>query len=97
LEAYWKNPGAEDWASQTLFVTPPWGGEPIHSKISENIHTYALKLERPPADESRPATGAYFFSVERPYNPANFGTRGYDSDLGILLRRVAIQKVEAFP
>jgi hypothetical protein len=39
----------------------------------------------------RTPTGRYRFSVERPYDPRAYGQRGYDADLGVLLRRVTIR------
>jgi hypothetical protein len=49
------------------------------------------RLVRPADDRERGPTGTYTLRVERPYDPAQSGLRGYASDLGVPLRRIIIQ------
>lgn len=90
IEAYWDAP-TPDWPEQTLLVTPPWGGEPLRLTAVEQMRTLKGQLTRPANDADRAATGIYSFNVAHPYNPAEYGIRGYDSDLGVVIRRINIR------
>ncbi len=86
----WSPPSA-DWSSQTLRVTPPWGGDPLRLTVEAGEHRIRGELERPADDADRAATGSYSLKVERPYNPEQNGLRGYYSDLGVPMRRIIIR------
>lgn len=85
------SPPEKDWTRQDLLVTPPWGGEPLELAVPAGDQHIRGILARPAGDADRPATGTYSFHVERPYDPARFGLRGYSSDLGVLMRRISIR------
>lgn len=89
-ECLWDSPTPE-WPEQILLITPPWGGEPIRLAINEELDTRTIGITRPGDDEKRNATGVYTFHVEHPYDPAKYGIRGYDSDLGVVMRRIVIR------
>ena len=80
-----------EWTKQTLRILPPWGGEPARVEVSNGWQTVETALERPANDAERAGTGAYSLSVERPYDPADYGLRGYSSDLGVMMRRISIR------
>ena len=81
----------EDWKQQTLRVTPPWGGEPLKLKVPAGERRIRGVLARPDGDEACASTGTYVLHVDRPYNPAETGLRGYAPDLGVLMRRIIIR------
>ena len=89
-ECEWASPAA-DWPEQVLKVTPPWGGALLRLTVAAGAHTIQGRLARPTDDGSRPPTGIYSFSVDRPYDPADYGLHGYTSDLGVLMRHVIIR------
>ena len=90
IECAFFGPGPE-WTKQTLRILPPWGGEPARVEVSNGWQTVETALERPANDAERASTGAYSLSVERPYDPAEYGLRGYSSDLGVQIRRLIIR------
>lgn len=89
-ECEWTPPTA-DWTEQILLVAPPWGGEPLRLAVPAGAGTVQDTLIRPADDGERPSTGLYSLRVNRPYNPAVFGLRGYSSDLGVPVRRIIIR------
>lgn len=90
LECMWDPPNKE-WKEQVLLVTPPWGGEPLRLHIGTELRAHVATITRPLSDEDRAPTGSYTFHVERPYNPQDFGISGYNSDLGVVMRRITIR------
>lgn len=90
VECTWPAPGPE-WTAQTLRVTPPWGGEPLALDVRSGTQTLAGTLVRPVDDLPRPPTGTFTLAVARPYDPAAQGLGGYDNDLGVLVRRIAVR------
>jgi len=80
-----------EWNSQTLKIQPPWGGAPARVQVGKGWQTLEVPMVRPPTDEGQAGTGTYFLSVERPYNPAQYGVRGYLNDLGVQIREIRIQ------
>ena len=84
-------PPAEDWPEQSLLVTPPWGGAPLRLAVPAGESIAKGACVRPAEDVERPETGVYSLSVERPYDPARQGLRGYPPDLGVPFRRIIIQ------
>jgi hypothetical protein len=87
-EVEW-TPPEPAWERQRLFVAPPWGGEPLVCTVTSGVATVSGLWTVPPVVERTP-TGWYRFSVEKPFDPLAYGQRGYDADLGVLLRRVTI-------
>ena len=90
------SPPSENWTTQMLRVTPPWGGDPLRLEVANGEHRVQGKLERPADDEDRATTGIYSLKVDRPYNPEQNGLRGYYSDLGVPMRRIII-RIEPAP
>ena len=88
-EVEW-TPPKPAWEQQRLFVVPPWGGEPLVCTVTSGVSTVSGRWMVPPVAERTP-TGCYRFSAETPYDPRVYGQRGYDVDLGVLLRRVTIR------
>jgi hypothetical protein len=86
LEGSWPPP-SPDWPRQTLAVTAPWG-EWREFSFGETPELVGAEFREAPGGAG--GTGVWTFTAERPYDPAAFGTRGYDADLGVLLRRVEI-------
>lgn len=90
MECVW-SPPAEEWGQQLLLVTPPWGGKPLKLEVPAGRHTVAGALVRPADDGDSASTGVYAFRVERPFDPEQFGMRGYEEDLGVQMRRIIIR------
>ena len=88
-EVEW-TPPEPAWERQRLRVDPPWGGEPLVCTVTAGVATVAGQWTVPAMAE-QPPTGCYRFSVEMPYDPSAYGLRGYDADLGVLLRRVTLR------
>jgi len=80
-----------EWRSQTLQILPPWGGEGVPVKVEEGWQILEVPMLRPSTDEGPAGTGTYWFSVERPYNPAQYGVMGYRNDLGVQIRQIIIR------
>ncbi len=85
------SPPSEDWATQMLRVTPPWGGAPLRLDVASGEHKVQGEFVRPSNDVERATTGLYSLKVDRPYNPGQNGLRGYESDLGVPMRRIIIR------
>jgi hypothetical protein len=94
-ECEWAPPDGE-WRQQVLRVVPPWRGPPLRLDVQAGPGTVTGILERPAADEHRPSTGVYSFTVDRPHDPAAYGMKGYSPDLGVLMRRIII-RIESPP
>ena len=84
-------PPAEEWTEQTLLVAPPWGGEPLRLAVPAGESVAKGACVRPADDAARSGTGIYALRVERPWDPALQGLRGYPPDLGVQVRRIIIQ------
>jgi hypothetical protein len=93
VDGSWTAPNPE-WVEQVLRVTPPWGGEVLTLKVPIGDHAVSGPLVRPANDKEREETGTYTLSVERPYDPAEYGLRRYSKDLGVGVKRIAIQNTE---
>lgn len=80
-----------EWTAQEVRLTAPWGSS-ARVVVTSGWQTVELQLERAvnEGDGAWP-TGVYRFDVERPYDPARYGLRGYPSDLGVQVRRVRIR------
>ena len=79
-----------DWTSQTLVITPPFPhAAPLEFEISGTNCVVSGEIESLAQDDFSPtATGVYRFSVKRPYDPAAYGIKGYDADLGVVIECV---------
>jgi len=86
----WAPPAAE-WTRQVLCITPPWGGRALQLEVPAGDHRVQGTLDRPADDAERGGTGVYTVGVERPYDPAQYGLRGYAPDLGVTMRRISIR------
>ena len=89
---------ASDAATANVSAGPSASGESTRAAttdprltVAAGAHTIQGRLARPADDGSRPPTGIYSFSVDRPYDPADYGLHGYTSDLGVLMRHVIIR------
>lgn len=80
-----------DWTNQTLCILPPWGGEPARAEVANGWQTLDVPLDRPADDGDRAGAGIYELNVDVPYNPQDFGLRGYPPDLGVQIRRMIIR------
>ena len=90
-------PPSEEWTEQTLLVAPPWGGEPLRLVVPAGESVAKGNWVRPAEDAERPGTGVYSLSVERPWDPALQGLRGYPPDLGVQVRRIIIRVEPGVP
>ena len=72
-------------------MTPPWGGAELRLEMQAGAAAVQGEFERPENDGDRKATGTYVFRVDRPYDPAAYGLRGYPSDLGVAMKRIIIR------
>lgn len=92
LDASW--PRHPRLPAQAMTLTPPWGEEGAVSfrvaSRKEGEEPSPVVLELPAPTNAAGRTGLYRFSSPTPYDPAGDGLRGYDADLGVLLRRVRI-------
>ena len=89
-ECAWMPP-SEDWSFQTLRIRPPWGGRPVRVEVPAGEQRIRAVLARPAGDREREPAGSYTLRVDRPYDPAASGLRGYAADLGVPLRRIIIR------
>lgn len=85
------NPPEDGWTEQILRVTPPWGGSLLRLTVPAGKHRVSGILVRGEDDRELPDTGTYVLDVDRPYDPAHQGLRGYPSDLGVQMQRVIIR------
>ena len=95
-ECGWAPPSG-DWPEQTLLVAPPWGGELLRLAVPAGESVAKGNWVRPAEDAARPGTGVYSMSVERPWDPALQGLRGYPPDLGVQVRRIIIRVEPGVP
>lgn len=96
IHGSWTPPQAE-WSEQILRVIPPWGGEDARFEIPAGDSDVQGHFERPLNDGDRKGTGTYVFHVDRPYDPAENGVRGYPPDLGVQMRRIIIRVESSLP
>ncbi len=89
IDASWFPPEPA-WSNQTLKITAPWG-EAASIDIHGDHQVETIEMEVHDGTSQKQPTGIYQFAVERPYDPAKFGLRGYDSDLGVFLYRAQIR------
>lgn len=76
---------------QSLTVTPPWPNGSITLSIPPTYGQITGVLHKPiTAPNPHSATGLYKFSSPTPYDPANEGIKGFNSDLGVLIHRISI-------
>lgn len=90
IDCKWPAPNS-NWRRQILLIAPPWEGEALRLEVPEGGHQLHGLMMRPASDRLRPSTGVYSLRVEQPYDPAAFGLRGYDADLGVLIRQALIR------
>ena len=90
IDGSWMSPDAK-WTKQILWVAPPWGGAELRLEMPAGAAIVQGEFERPENDGDRKATGTYVFRVDRPYDPAAYGLRGYPSDLGVAMKRIIIR------
>ena len=77
---------------QTLFIQPPWEGDPLALTVSNDLTRVSGQLNRPAASSPvLPPTGIYTLRAARPYDPSRTGIRGYDKDLGARIHSISIQ------
>ncbi|HQQ03709.1 MAG TPA: hypothetical protein PLT67_02605 [Kiritimatiellia bacterium] len=79
-----------DWSSQTVQIQPPWGGEPANTVVTSGWQTIEVEMSPTAGDEKLKLTGIYSLSVDKPYDPSQYGLRGYPPDLGVQVRRITI-------
>jgi hypothetical protein len=94
VEGSWPGgPGAA--AEQELLVEGPWGGEAGRLRFSaeDGCVSRSVVLEVPENGEWEGTTGVYRFWAAHPWNPGANGLRGYEEDLGVLVKRVGIRVV----
>jgi len=92
VEGMWPG-GAGAAEEQTLEVAGPWGGPPGKMAFSTSPEWVerSVTLRVPEGAEGMAGEGVYRFRAAHPWNPGAHGMRGYDGDLGILVRRVRIR------
>lgn len=93
LDACWSGPPSI--AAQSMTLTPPWGESgavsfQVPADGTDGV-TPPIVLEIPAPTNATARTGLYTFTSPTPYDPSKDGLRGYDDDLGVLLRRIRIE------
>ena len=89
IEAEWPEKQVPAPAQQML-LTPPWTTEGIPFTVEHGKTNIVLRLKKGPAFTAK-ATGIYTFTSPTPYNPADYGIKGYPDDLGIIIRSIRIK------
>ena len=97
ISAMWFAPVPDgSWQEQNLIIESPFGEKNV-IKISadEKFGVYSCEMERQADDDFGDSlTGVYRFYVDKPYNPLEYGIKGFDNDLGVIFKRVSIKNVE---
>lgn len=97
ISAMWFAPVSDgSWQEQNLIIESPFGEKKV-IKISadEKFGVYSCEMERQAEDGFGDSlTGVYRFYVDKPYNPLEYGIKGFDNDLGVIFKRVSIKNVE---
>lgn len=75
--------------SQKMLIVAPWSQERHELLFSDAWQTLSIDLNVDAAVEG--ATGVYHLYASQPYDPDSENVRGYDPDLGIMLRRIQIE------
>lgn len=73
--------------SQMLRIDYP--GNPYMALMKVEAGRHTLKIEFV-SEKPLPAAGIYTVSAPRPFNPAEFGMKGYPEDLGVIFRGVRV-------
>lgn len=80
---------------QIMTITPPWGTPAAVSLVvTDGFSVVSVEIARPAESLPRARTGIYRLSAATPYNPAEDGIDGYDSDLGVLIRSIRIEVLQ---
>jgi hypothetical protein len=97
ISAMWFAPVSDgSWQEQNLIIESPFGEKKV-IKISadEKFGVYSCEMERQADDGFGDSlTGVYRFYVDKPYDPLEYGIKGFDNDLGVIFKRVSIKNVE---
>lgn len=97
ISALWTPPVADGtWDEQTLIIETPFGQrESVKVSAANEFGGYTCEIERTENDDfGDSVTGVYRFYVEKPYDPALYGTKGFDKDLGVIFKNIIIKCVE---
>lgn len=94
ISAMWTPPVSDgSWDNQELIIRSPFGVETKLSISATNKDgLYSCEIERAEEDDfGDSVTGVYQFFVEKPYSPLEYGTKGFDSDLGVVFKHISIK------
>ncbi len=93
ISASWFPPD-ESWTNQVIVLTPPFKGNPAIFTVGDvrrGVSSLKAVIERAADDvDDGFQTGVYRFHAQTPYDPAAYGTQGFDNDLGVVIESVRI-------
>ena len=97
ISAMWAPPVTDgSWDNQELIICSPFG---VKTKLSISAKNkdglYTCEIERAKDDNFGDSiTGVYRFFVIKPYSPSEYGTKGFNSDLGVIFKHISIKCAE---
>lgn len=97
ISAMWAPPVSDgSWQDQNLIIESPFGVKSmLQISATNEFGIYSCEIERTEEDDfGDSVTGVYRFYVEKPYDPSLYGTKGFDSDLGVIFKNVSIQCIK---
>lgn len=95
--AQWTPPVTDGtWLVQNLIIETPFGiKKTIQISADNELGGTICEIQRPIEDNfGDSVTGVYRFYVEQPYNPSQYGIKGFDQDLGVIFKSVLIKCIE---
>lgn len=92
VSASWYPPN-DTWTNQVIVVTPPFKAKPLEMTIQKGWTCMLTgTLDRWADDtEERGQTGVYRIHAKTPYNPDEYGIRGFGAGLGAVIHSVSIR------
>ncbi len=97
ISASWFPPD-DTWTNQVIVLTPPFKGNSVVFTVGDarrGVSSLKAVIERAADDvDDGSFTGVYRFHAQTPYNPAVYGTKGFDADLGVVIDSVRIGQTD---
>lgn len=96
IKAHWTAPET-NWTEQVVIIQPPYASKPVHVVISaaESGVPQTVQIQRQEGEivEGDEYTGVYRLFTQRPYDPKQYGIRGYKDQLGVVVESIRIRLI----